>query len=220
MPGWPGHRAGQYVDVRLAAPGNQPKRSFSIASAPQNRQVALTIERLKNGAVSPHLCDEVREGDQIEVRGPMGSFVWDVDVGGPLQLVAAGSGIVPLMAILRYRELALADKRARHALPARLLFSSRRWDDVIYRQELTQLAETDDSVQVTHTITREPPPGWSGFRRRVDRAMLAEVAWPPADRPRIFVCGPTPFVEFVTEELAVLGHDATFIKAERFGPTQ
>jgi ferredoxin-NADP reductase len=220
VPGWPGHRAGQYVDVRLATPdGSQPKRSFSIASAPQQRQLALTIERLKNAEVSSHLCDEVREGDQFEVRGPSGRFVWDAHDGGPLQLVAAGSGIVPLMAMLRYREEALIEKRARQALPARLLYSSRRWDDVIYRGELARLVEGDDSVQVTHTITREPPPGWTGLHRRIDRDMLAQVAWPPSDRPRVYVCGPTPFVAFVMAELAALDYDPALLKAERFGPT-
>jgi ferredoxin-NADP reductase len=221
VPGWPGHLAGQYVDVRITTPeGAQPKRSFSIASPPQEPRLALTIERLKNAEVSSHLCDEVREGDQLEVRGPMGSFTWDVGDGGPLLLVAAGSGIVPLMAMLRYRALELADKRRREALPARLLYSSRRWDDVIYREELERLVEDDDAVRVTHTITRDSPSGWAGLRRRIDRGMLAEIGWMPLERPRIYVCGPTPFVEFVTAELAVLGHDAALIRTERFGPTK
>jgi len=221
VPGWPGHRAGQHVDVRLTAEdGYQTQRSYSIASGPEDAQVALTIERLEDGEVSSYLCDEVREGDRFELRGPIGGyFVWDVSEDGPLLLVAGGSGIVPLMAMLRHRAVALTDMRARHALPARLLYSSRRWSDVIYRADLERLAGGDDSVQVTHTITREPPPEWNGFHRRIDRVMLAEVAWPPAERPRIFVCGPTPLVEFVATEMMALGHDAALIKTERFGPT-
>jgi len=221
VPGWPGHRAGQHVDVRLTAEdGYQTQRSYSIASAPEDARLALTIERLEDGEVSSYLCDEVREGDRFELRGPIGGyFVWDVSEGGPLLLVAGGSGIVPLMAMLRHRAVALTDMRARHALPARLLYSSRRWSDVIYRADLERLASGDDSVQVTHTITREPPPEWNGFHRRIDRAMLAEVAWPPAEQPRIFVCGPTSLVELVATEVMALGHDAALIKTERFGPT-
>ena len=221
VPGWPGHRAGQHVDVRLTAEdGYQTQRSYSIASAPEDTRLALTIERLEDGEVSSYLCGEAVEGDRFELRGPIGGhFVWDVSDGGPLLLVAGGSGIAPLRAILRHRAAALADERARHALPARLLYSSRRWTDVIYRVELDRLAEEDDSVQVIHTITREPPPDWTGFRRRIDWAMLAEVAWPPTERPRIFVCGPTPLVESVATELAALGHEPALIKTERFGPT-
>ena len=221
VPGWPGHRAGQHVDVRLTAEdGYQTQRSYSIASAPEDERLALTIERLEEGEVSSYLCAEVREGDRFELRGPIGGyFVWDVSRGGPLLLVAGGSGIVPLMAMLRHRAAALGDERARHVLPARLLYSSRRWSDVIYRAELDRLTGGDDSVQVIHTITREPPPEWNGFHRRIDRAMLAEVAWPPAERPRIFVCGPTSLVEFAATELVALGHDTALIKTERFGPT-
>jgi ferredoxin-NADP reductase len=221
VPGWPGHRAGQHVDVRLTAEdGYQTQRSYSIASAPEEARVVLTIERLKEGEVSSYLCGEVHEGDRFELRGPIGGyFVWDVSEDGPLLLVAGGSGIVPLMAMLRHRAAALADKSARGALPARLLYSSRRWSDVIYRAELDRLASDDDALRVIHTITREPAPEWNGFRRRIDRAMLAEVAWPPAERPHIFICGPTPLVEFVATELSALGHDPALIKTERFGPT-
>jgi ferredoxin-NADP reductase len=221
VPGWPGHRAGQHVDVRLTAEdGYQTQRSYSIASAPEDARLALTIERLKEGEVSSYLCGEAREGDRFELRGPIGGyFVWDVSEGGPLLVVAGGSGIVPLMAMLRHRAAALADTKARHALPARLLYSSRRWSDVIYRAELERLAAGDDALQVTHTITREPPPKWNGFHRRIDRPMLAEVAWPPAERPRIFICGPTPLVEFAATELSALGHDPALIRTERFGPT-
>jgi ferredoxin-NADP reductase len=221
VPGWPGHRAGQHVDVRLTAEdGYQTQRSYSIASAPSDPLISLTIEWLKEGEVSPYLCHEVREGDRFELRGPIGGyFVWEAGDGGPLLLVAGGSGIVPLMAMLRYRTAALPDMAARRALPARLLYSSRSWDDVIYRTELDRLTADDESAQVMHTITRSPPPGWPGFRRRIDRAMLTEVAWPPAERPRVYICGPTPLVEFVATELAQLGHDPALIKTERFGPT-
>jgi ferredoxin-NADP reductase len=219
--GWPGHRAGQHVDVRLTADdGYQTQRSYSIASAPEEPRLALTVERLEDGEVSSYLCGELREGDRFELRGPIGGyFVWDVSNGGPLLLVAGGSGIVPLMAMLRHRSAVIRNDDARRALPARLLYSSRRWSDVIYRAELSRLAEGDDAVSVTHTITREPEQGWTGFRRRIDRAMLAEIAWPPDARARIFVCGPTPLVEFVATELVALGHDPALIRTERFGPT-
>ena len=221
VPGWPGHRAGQHVDVRLTAPdGYQAQRSYSIASAPLAPHVALTIERLDDGEVSSYLCGELAEGDVFELRGPIGGyFQWDVSDGGPLLLVAGGSGIVPLMAMLRHRSMSLLDAAARHALPARLLYSSRRWSDIIYRTELDQIVSADDSIQVTHTVTRELPPDWTGLRRRIDRAMLSQVAWPPDEKPRIFICGPTPLVEFAATELAALGHDPSLIKTERFGPT-
>ncbi len=223
VPEWPGHRAGQHVDVRLTAEdGYQAERSYSIASPPEEGPLALTIERLDDGEVSPYLTDELRAGDRIELRGPIGGyFVWDVPQGGPLLLVAGGSGIVPLMAILRHRALALtsAGADARYGIPARLLYSSRGWADVIYRDELQRMAERDAALEVTFTITREPPEGWTGFHRRIDRMMLAEVSWPPAERPRVFVCGPTPLVESVATALVQLGHDPAHVKTERFGPT-
>ena len=221
VPGWPGHRAGQHVDVRLTADdGYQAQRSYSIASAPKDTTLSLTIERLDDGEVSSYLCGELREGDRFELRGPIGGyFVYDVDVDGPLLLIAGGSGIVPLMAMLRHRATSLTDERARHSMPARLLYSSRRWNEVIYRVELDRLTGADSSLQVTHTITREPPPGWSGYQRRIDRAMLAEVAWPPHQRPNVYACGPTPLVETVATELTTLGHDPVLIRTERFGPT-
>jgi ferredoxin-NADP reductase len=229
VPGWPGHRAGQHVDVRLTAEdGYQAQRSYSIASAPDDARVALTVERLDDGEVSPYLTDELRVGDRLELRGPIGGhFVWHVAIGGPLLLVAGGSGIAPLMAMLRHRAAALgtaaaaaaADADARHHVPARLLYSSRRWDEVIYRDELARLAEDDPALEVALTLTREPPPGWTGFRRRIDRTMLAEVAWPPGERPHAFVCGPTPLVEAAAAALVDLGHDPARVKTERFGPT-
>jgi ferredoxin-NADP reductase len=223
VPSWPGHRAGQHVDVRLTAEdGYRAERSYSIASAPENVQVALTVERLDDGEVSPYLTDELRVGDRLELRGPIGGyFVWDVAIGGPLLLVGGGSGIVPLMAMLRHRAaaLGLAGADARHGVPARLLYSSRRWDEVIYREELARLVEDDPTLEVAVTLTREPPEGWAGFRGRIDRMMLAEVAWPPAERPHVFVCGPTPLVEAVAAALVALGHDPARVKTERFGPT-
>jgi ferredoxin-NADP reductase len=223
VPEWPGHRAGQHVDVRLTAEdGYQSERSYSIGSAPEDRQLALTVERLKDGEVSPYLTDELRPGDQIELRGPIGGyFVWDVSLEGPLFLVAGGSGIVPLMAMLRHRDAALSkdDAAARHRVPARLLYSSRSWDEVIYRDELTRLAENDETLEVTHTLTREQPRDWMGFKRRIDRMILEEVAWPPSEHPNVFVCGPTPLVETVAATMVDLGHKPDRVKTERFGPT-
>jgi ferredoxin-NADP reductase len=223
VPGWPGHRAGQHVDVRLTADdGYQTERSYSIASAPEDARIVLTVERLDDGEVSPYLTDVLRRGDRLELRGPIGGyFVWNIALGGPLLLVAGGSGVVPLMAMLRHRAGALktADRRTRHDVPARLLYSSRRWDDVFYRSELTRLAEDDETLEVALTFTREAPQGWAGFRRRIDRMMLAEVAWPPGERPQVFVCGPTPLVEAAAAALVELGHDPALVKTERFGPT-
>jgi ferredoxin-NADP reductase len=219
VPGWPGHRAGQHVDVRLTAEdGYQTERSYSIASPPEDGHLSLTVERLEDGEVSAYLVGELHEGDEIELRGPIGGhFVWDIADGGPLVLVGGGSGIVPLMAMLRHRALAAPD--ARRAITARLLYSSRAWGEVIYRDELARLEMSDPALSVTHTITREPPPGWTGFRRRVDRAMLEEFAEAPHDRPRLFVCGVTPFVETVADALVGLGYDPVSVRTERFGPT-
>ena len=223
VPGWPGHRAGQHVDVRLTAEdGYSTERSYSIASAPEDSQLALTIERLEEGEVSPYLVDELRAGDTLELRGPIGGyFAWDARDGGPLLLVAGGSGIVPLMAMLRHRAHALAeaDAVARERLRTRLLYSSRTWDEVIYRDELAAMAAADASLEIRHTLTREPKPAAPGLRRRIDRAMLEEVAWPVADRPLMFVCGPTPMVESVASALVAIGHDPTRVKTERFGPS-
>ena len=223
VPDWPGHRAGQHVDVRLTAEdGYQTERSYSIASPPEDQRLSLTVERLDQGEVSPYLTEEVRAGDQLEIRGPIGGyFVWDISLGGPLLLIGGGSGIVPLMAMLRHREIALKDRdmTARHQLPARLLYSSRRWDEIIYRDELTRLAANDATLEVVHTLTREQPDGWKGFKRRIDRMMLNEVAWPATEKPRIFICGPTPLVESAAATLVELGHQPTLVKTERFGPT-
>jgi len=213
VPGWPGHRAGQHVDIRLTAEdGYQAQRSYSIASAPDGTRVVLTVERLDAGEVSPYLTDELRPGDQIELRGPVGGyFVWEPAQGGPLLLVAGGSGVVPLMAMIRARDAAGSDAETR------LLLSSRGWDDVIYRDELERLG--GDGLRVVHTLTRSRPPGWTGYTRRVDAEMLADIGPGPAERPRVYVCGPTPFVEAVAEVLVRLEHDPQAIKTERFGPT-
>ena len=218
VPQWPGHRAGQHVDVRLVAEdGYQAQRSYSIASPPEDPHIALTIERLGDGEVSPYLCDVLRPGDGLEVRGPIGGyFVWEVTDPGPVLLVAGGSGIVPLMAMLRHR--ARASEATRLAAPARLLYSARTLADVIYRSELARLVD-DPGVRVAITLTREVESAWSGYRRRIDRAMLEEVAWPVSELPRAFVCGPTPLVESVATLLVDLGLEPARIKTERFGPT-
>jgi ferredoxin-NADP reductase len=219
VPGWPSHRPGQHVDVRLTADdGYQTQRSYSIASAPEsagpNGRIALTVERLDDGEVSPYLTDELRPGDRMEVRGPIGGhFVWDVSLGGPLLLVAGGSGVVPLMAMLRHRAATVGGAD----VPARLLYSTRTLDEVLYREELAHLAGADDALAVVHTLTRQAPPGWTGYRRRVDREMLAAVAFPPAARPHLFVCGPTPMVEAAAAALVELGHEPGRVKTERFG---
>jgi ferredoxin-NADP reductase len=217
VPQWPGHRAGQHVDVRLVAEdGYQAQRSYSIASPPEERTLALTVERLDDGEVSPYLVDELRRGDGLEIRGPIGGyFVWDVAVGGPLLLVAGGSGIVPLMAMLRRR--ARADASSRASVPVRLLYSARTPDDAIYHAELEQLA--DPLVNVVFTFTRNAPPTWTGYRRRIDRAMLESVSWPPSAAPHAYVCGPTVLVESVASLLVELGHEPSRVRTERFGPT-
>ena len=213
VPGWPGHRAGQHVDIRLTAEdGYQAERSYSIASAPDGTHIELTVERLDDGEVSPYLTDELRKGDRIELRGPVGGyFVWEPALGGPVLLVGGGSGVVPLMAMIRDRAAAGSDAEMR------LLFSSRSWEDVIYRAELERLA--GGGLTVVHTLTRSQPDGWSGYTRRVDEQMLDEVGPPPSARPLVFVCGPTPFVEAVATALVQLGHEPNRIRTERFGPT-
>jgi ferredoxin-NADP reductase len=213
VPGWPGHRAGQHVDVRLTAEdGYQAQRSYSIASAPDETRIELTVERLEDGEVSPYLTDELRPGDRIELRGPVGGyFVWEPSQAGPVLLVGGGSGVVPLMAMLRHRAATGSDT------DMRLLFSSRGWEDVIYREELER--QNGGGLQVVHTLTRSQPPGWTGYGRRVDAEMLAEVGPTAAEQPIVYVCGPTPFVEAVAQALVGLGHEPRNVKTERFGPT-
>jgi ferredoxin-NADP reductase len=214
LPAWPGHRAGQHVDIRLTADdGYQAVRSYSIASPPEKQQIEVTIERLEDGEVSPYLTDEVRVGDPLEVRGPIGGyFVWDVALGGPLFLVGGGSGIVPLVAMIRHRVATGSD------VPIRLLYSARSQGDVIYRTELEELASRP-GIEVIYTYTRSQPPGWIGYSRRVDQAMLQEVAPSRDVHPLIYVCGPTPLAEGVANGLVVLGYEPGRIRIERFGPT-
>ena len=213
---WPGHLAGQHVDVRLTAEdGYQAERSYSIASPPEERMVVrLTVERLDDGEVSPYLVDELHEGDQIELRGPIGGyFVWEASMGGPLLLVAGGSGIVPLMAVIRHR------KAVGSTVPTRLLYSSRSYEEVTYRDELDQLARSEAGLEVIHTLTRSQPPGWTGYSRRIDNSLLREVAWPSGQHPLAFICGPTQMVETAAAGLLPLGYDPARVKTERFGPT-
>jgi ferredoxin-NADP reductase len=218
LPGWPGHAPGQHVDVRLTADdGYQAPRSDSIASEPPRPTLAITNERLDDGEVSPYLSDSLGAGDRVELRGPIGGyFVWNPPMGGPLFLVAGGSGIVPLMAMLRTRATATPELRA--AAPATLLYSARSWDDVIYRDEVARLGR-DPGVRVVQTLTRSQPPGWTGFTRRIDADMLAEVGPDPSLRPHVYICGPTALVESAAQILVELGHAPARVKTERFGPT-
>jgi ferredoxin-NADP reductase len=214
VPDWAGHRAGQHLDIRLTADdGYRAERSYSIASAP-GEPVAITVERLDDGEVSPYLTQDVQPGDEIEIRGPIGGyFVWDpagADAAAPLLLLAGGSGVVPLRAMLRHRA------RVGSSVPVRLLYSVRSLPDVIYRSELS--AEPG-GVQIIYTLTRQQPPGWTGYARRVDAAMMAEVAWPVAQAPVAYVCGPTNFVEAVAGDLVALGYPPLRVKTERFGAT-
>ncbi len=215
VPGWEGHRAGQHVDVRLTAPdGYTAQRSYSIASAPEDGRLALTVDRLDDGEVSPYLTDELMVGDRLELRGPIGGyFVWEAKDGGPLLLVAGGSGVVPLMAMIRHRAATGSD------VPTRLLLSSRSHEEIIYREELERLAAGDDTLDVFHTLTRSRPEGWEGYDRRIDARMLSEVGWSPEEDPLAFVCGPTPLVEAAATALVGLGHDPARVKTERFGAT-
>jgi len=212
---WQGHLPGQHVDIRLTAEdGYQAQRSYSIASPPEDELLTLTVERVDGGEVSPYLLGDLRTGDQFELRGPIGGyFVWTVATRGPLCLIAGGSGIAPLMAMLRHRA------RRKVRAPALLLYSSRSLEDVIYREELDAMARRDPDLRVVSTLTRKQPKGWTGPRGRIDKALLAEACFPPEQKPNIFVCGPTPFVEGVSGLLVELGHHPLTIKTERFGPS-
>jgi ferredoxin-NADP reductase len=214
VPGWAGHRAGQHLDVRLTADdGYSAQRSYSIASGPDD-MLAITVERLEDGEVSPYLVDEVRDGDMFELRGPIGGyFVWEPGDERPLLLVAGGSGVVPLMSMARARAAAGGGP------PTTLLYSSRTLDDVIYREELDQLAGRGDGFTVVHTLTRGHPDGWAGYTRRIDDDLLRDVAWPASQNPLVFVCGSTRFVDAAADGLVRLGYDALSIRTERFGAT-
>jgi ferredoxin-NADP reductase len=214
VPDWPGHRAGQHVDVRLTAPdGYQTQRSYSIASAPEDDHLSLTVERLDDGEVSPYLVDELREGDELEFRGPIGGhFVWDGEFGGPLFLVAGGSGVVPLRSMLRHHR-AIAS-----GVPVRVLCSARSLELLIYREELMKMA-ADDLIDVSITLTREAPRGWRGYRGRIDPALLSTAGWATNQEPLTYICGPTAFVETAAAGLVAMGYDPARIRTERFGGT-
>ena len=214
VPDWSRHIAGQHVDVRLTAEdGYQTERSYSIASPPEQPTVELTVERIDDGEVSPYLTEELGVGDELELRGPFGGyFNWRTQDGGPLLLIAGGSGLVPLMAMLRHRA---ADSST---VDTRLLLSSRSQDDVLYRDELVALAATE-GLAIHYTFTRQQPPGWTGFARRIDGEMLTAVGPPPTGGPRIYICGPTAFVEQAADLLVGIGHAPDAIRTERFGPT-
>jgi ferredoxin-NADP reductase len=215
VPGWPGHRAGQHVDIRRIAPdGHVARRSFSIGSAPEDREVIeLTIERLERGAVSPFFHEAARVGDTVELRGPLGGhFTWSVADGGPLLLVAGGSGVVPLMSMLRHR-------RARGSrVPALLFYSARAWDEVIFRDELLAMHEASDGFELAFAITREPPRRPLDFSRRLDLPIVAEMLERLPAPPRLaFICGSNPFVEAAAEGLVEAGLPAATIRTERYG---
>ncbi|MGA7096987.1 MAG: ferredoxin reductase [Acidimicrobiia bacterium] len=211
---WEGHLAGQHVDIRLTAEdGYQAQRSYSIASAPEDDHLMLTVERLSDGEVSPYLVDVLRRGDQVEMRGPIGQyFIWDGGLGGPLLMMGGGSGVVPFRSMLRHRQ------SVGSSAPTRLLYSSRTLEDVIYQDELRTFDE-QDGIDVRLALTRGHPDDWTGYTRRVDREMLEEFAWPPDQRPLIYICGPNGFVETAATLLVDLGHDPLSVKTERFGPT-
>jgi len=216
LPAWRAHRAGQHYDVRLtAADGYQAQRSYSIASPPSREgEVDLTVERIADGEVSPYFHDVLQVGDQVEMRGPIGGyFVWEPSLGGPLLLVAGGSGVVPLMAMLRER--AAADPKPM----AVLIHSSRTYDDVIYREEIGALAANDAGMRVIQTLTRSQPPGWTGYDRRIDRQMLAEAIAAAGAQPLVYICGPTLLVEAAANALVELGVPPAQVRTERFGPT-
>ncbi len=216
LPNWLPHHAGQHYDVRLTAPdGYQAQRSYSIASNPeQGGVIDLTVERLEEGEVSTYMHDVLIVGDQVELRGPIGGyFVWEASMGGPLLLVAGGSGIVPLMAMLRHRKAAGSD------VPTRLLYSSRSYEDIIYRDELDRLSRDHSGLEVFHTLTRIQPDNWTGYNRRIDMRILEEVALPLGKGLKAYICGPTALVEGVANGLVSLDIPASQIRTERFGPT-
>jgi ferredoxin-NADP reductase len=214
VPGWDGHRAGQHVDVRLTAEdGYQAQRSFSIGSAPEDEHVTITVEEIEDGEVSPYLVEEVRPGDELELRGPIGGpFTWSVDDGGPLVLLAGGSGLVPLMSMLRHRAA------QESTVDTRALISVRTPEDALYRDELLAL-EPRMNLDVRWTYTRASAPERGGWTGRVSAEMLAALGPPPDAAPHVFVCGPTGFVEHVASLLVEAGHDPLRVRTERFGPT-
>ena len=219
LPDFTPHLAGQHYDLRLTAQdGYQAQRSYSIASEPMRTgEVVLTVDRIPDGEVSTYLHDVAVTGDRVELRGPIGGyFVWDAALGGPLLLIAGGSGVVPLLAMLRHRA------GAGSHVPTALVYSSRTRDDVIGFDELDGLVTADPSLRVLHAFTRSQPPGWTGYARRIDAEMLSDALaglGGPGGRPQVFICGPTLLVETAAEALIGLGLPAAQIKTERFGPT-
>jgi ferredoxin-NADP reductase len=216
LPDWPGHRPGQHVDLRLTAEdGYSVERSYSIGSEPERTgEIDITVERIPDGEVSPFMHDVVVPGDRLEVRGPIGGyFVWEAALGGPLLLVGGGSGVVPLMAMIRHR------RRADSRVPTRLLLSSRHVEDIVYRDELQELASAGDGFEVIHTLTRSQPTGWTGYTRRIDDRMLAEVLEPLGVTTRVYICGPTALVEVAANGIVRLGLPPDRVRTERFGPT-
>jgi ferredoxin-NADP reductase len=213
-PGWDGHLPGQHIDIRLTAEdGYQAQRSYSIATPEDDDLLTITVELIETGEVSPYLVKDIQVGDQVEIRGPIGGyFVWESALGGPVQLIGGGSGVVPLMAMLRARA------RSRSDIPFRYFSSARSHEDLLFQNELDAIGSVG-GVSVSHTLTRSHPDGWRGLTRRVDRAMLEEYAWPPHDDPLVYICGPTGFVESVATSLVEIGHRAARIRTERFGPT-
>jgi ferredoxin-NADP reductase len=216
LPMWMRHRAGQHYDIRLTAEdGYQAQRSYSIASEPEREgEVDITVERISDGEVSTYLHDVLIRGDRIEVRGPIGGyFVWEATMHEPLLLIAGGSGVVPLMSMMRHRAAAGARN------PTSLLYSSRTFEDVIYYQELEKLRSANNGLQVFHTLTRSQPAHWEGYARRIDPEMLKEVAEPLGRSVQVYVCGPTVLVETVANTLVKIGLNSNQIRTERFGPT-
>jgi ferredoxin-NADP reductase len=212
---WPGHLPGQHVDIRLTAEdGYQAQRSYSIASAPEDELLALTVERVKDGEVSPYLLDELRVGDKLELRGPIGGhFVWTGAEREPVYLLAGGTGITPLMSMLRHRD------RWPSRSPALLIYSARSWEDIVYRDELAAMMRRDSSFRVVYALTRQQPEDWTGHRGRINKSLLSANSFPPAHNPKIYVCGPTAFVETAAGLLVGLGFDPLSVKTERFGPS-
>lgn len=212
---WSGHWPGQHVDIRLTADdGYQAERSYSIASAPEDKLLTLTVERVDDGEVSSYLLDELRVGDGLEFRGPIGGyFVWSRSLGGPICLVAGGTGITPLMAMLRHRA------RSRENIPALLIYSARSVADIVYREELNAMIHRDNDLRLVYALTREQPDDWTGYRGRINEALLVDNCFPPEQNPMFYVCGPTAFVENISGLLSRLGFNPLSIKTERFGPS-
>lgn len=214
LPSWPGHRPGQHVDVRLTAKdGSQAQRSYSIASAPEDGYLVLTVQRLPRGEISSHLHDDLRVTDSLELRGPIGGyFVWNGPCDSPVQLIAGGSGIVPFRGMLRHRAARMS------IVPVRLIYSARSLDDVIYRDELIRLAAYDE-IDIKLVLTRIWPRNWNGHCGRIETEFLAAAAWSPEDVPTTYICGPSGFVESVADDLVSLGHHPSTIRTECFAPT-